>query len=561
MGNHASKQKTSDLPDRIQKLLEKAQQGDAAAQRDLGAYYMSRGNDKKEAVKWYRKAAKQNDSEAQFNLGVCYFYGRGVEKDEKEAVKWIRKAAEQNHAGAQNNLGTCYAKGTGVAKDAKEGVKWIRKAAEQNIAGAQHNLGECYDNGTGVEKDKNEAKNWYRKARVQYHKDAEQNDVHAQLYLGDYYSGEHDICKAYSKCDIGKAVMWYEKAAAQGYEYSFAKTKASRLRKDFPYDFSSQVVFQPVAPPDTLPHTSPTAPPAETPEIKMAFKPIEYTELKYDKELGRGGFGIVYQGTWRFQDIAIKELAANKLSDETVEDFKNESHIMMQLHSDYLTRFYGYCLSPRYCLVMEYLPKGSLYGVLHSKQTLDWGMRLQIATDIACGVAFLHKENILHRDIKSLNVLLTENMRAKLCDFGLSKVKNETKSVSTKNSSGTVAWMAPELFTRKGKQTQKSDIYSMGITFWEVASRKRPFEDAADPAIISTWVTKGARDDIPQDCPKKLASLIRFCWEGDSAKRPQAEQVVTYLKSGADDFEKFTSPSSQSESDYQDNLHSVKIAI
>jgi TPR repeat protein len=85
-------------------------------------------------VKWYRKAAEQNDAEAQCSLGICYANGRGVAKDEVEAVKWYRKAAEQNDAEAQCSLGICYANGQGVAQDEVEAVKWWRKAAQQNHA-------------------------------------------------------------------------------------------------------------------------------------------------------------------------------------------------------------------------------------------------------------------------------------------------------------------------------------------------------------------------------------------------------------------------------------------
>ena len=93
--------------------------------------------DKGQAVKWYRQAAEQGDSEAQFNLGLCYENGEGVPKDLAEAVKWYRKAAEQNDADAQFNLGACYANGEGVSKNMAEAVKWYRKAAEQGDADAK----------------------------------------------------------------------------------------------------------------------------------------------------------------------------------------------------------------------------------------------------------------------------------------------------------------------------------------------------------------------------------------------------------------------------------------
>ncbi len=185
---------------------------------------------------------------------------------------------------------------------------------------------------------------------------------------------------------------------------------------------------------------------------------------------------------------------------------------------------------------MEYMSNGSLYSVLHSNKPLECPLRLQIATDAAKGLAFLHHENILHRDIKSLNVLLDERYKAKLTDFGLSKVKAETKShtlatkTNSKDSVGTIQWMAPELFRRNAQFTQKSDIFSLGITFWELASRKIPFSDALDASLIKDWVKDGERETIPQDCPATFGALIQACWEGESTKRPDTNDIITQLK-------------------------------
>src|SRR5665213_3043395 len=177
---------------------------------------------------------------------------------------------------------------------------------------------------------------------------------------------------------------------------------------------------------------------------------INHAELKLGKELGRGGFGVVYQGTWRHTDVAVKQLLMDKISPEAAEEFETESQIMAQLRFPNIVQFYGFCMSPTYCIVMEYMPNGSLFSVLRSNKPLEWPLRFRIAVDVAKGLSFLHHENILHRDIKSLNVLLDENYKAKLTDFGLSKVKAETKSHATatktnnKDSVGTVQWMAPE---------------------------------------------------------------------------------------------------------------------
>lgn len=117
-----------------------------------------------EAVKWYRKAVEQGYARAQANLGVCYYFGRGVDKDQAEAVKWFRKAAEQGFGAAQYKLGICYENGEGTAKDDKEAVRWYRKAAEQgNMWGAFY-LADCYAHGRGVPKDKTQALKWFQAA-------------------------------------------------------------------------------------------------------------------------------------------------------------------------------------------------------------------------------------------------------------------------------------------------------------------------------------------------------------------------------------------------------------
>jgi serine/threonine protein kinase len=306
---------------------------------------------------------------------------------------------------------------------------------------------------------------------------------------------------------------------------------------------------------------------------------IKGTDLTYvlqdgvPKELGKGGCGKVYLGTYRQVAgyVAIKELFINHAPAETVKEFENEAGVMEKLRSDYLVKFYGYTLSPKYCLVMEFMPEGSLYDLLHSKKPLDWGIRYQISIQMSLGLEYLHDRNILHRDIKSLNVLL-KNGQAKLSDFGHSKIKLASNSSHSISKVGTVRWKAPELFERRAKYTDKSDIYSLGMTFWEIASRKIPFSDAEDNSVVSVWVGQGEREDIPEDCPKKFASLIFSCWKGQGPKadkrwlgnpsdRPTARQITDYLRSNADDFEDFITPKAvQLNSGLKPNLSSLPLS-
>lgn len=149
----------------IADLRAKAEGGDAQAQNLLAcAFYfgdLGLAKDPVEAVKWFRKAAEQNDASAQFNLGVCYKQGHGVAIDFVEAVKWYRKAADQNNDNAQSNLGYCYVFGQGVETNYAEAARLFRKAADQNNASAQFNLGNSYFRGEGVMKDEIEAVKWF----------------------------------------------------------------------------------------------------------------------------------------------------------------------------------------------------------------------------------------------------------------------------------------------------------------------------------------------------------------------------------------------------------------
>ena len=164
LGSSVATQEKPPLPTEVVELIEKAKAGDAVAQALLGKRYVDgKGvtKDDKEAVKWWRKAAKQNNARAQYGLGIMYDTGRGVLEDDKEAVKWYRKAAEQGYAAAQFELGVMYANGEGVPEDDKEAVKWYRKAAEQGDAKAQSNLGLMYSAGRGVLEDVVMAYAWY----------------------------------------------------------------------------------------------------------------------------------------------------------------------------------------------------------------------------------------------------------------------------------------------------------------------------------------------------------------------------------------------------------------
>jgi serine/threonine protein kinase len=211
-------------------------------------------------------------------------------------------------------------------------------------------------------------------------------------------------------------------------------------------------------------------------ELSSSFL-LPYSSLNIDqsKVLGSGSYGVVYEGTYNYDAVAIKCLHSNaKLSSKLVADFASECGLLSQLNHERIVRLKGACLDPgSYCLVMELLSGGTLYEYLHSSEDISWESRAQIGFDIISGLAYLHSQKILHRDLKSQNVLLSEHRRAKLCDFGFAKVKQEvsTQSSGEGHGKGTTRWMAPELFKRKAAAVYSpaSDMYSFGVVLWELA--------------------------------------------------------------------------------------------
>lgn len=143
-------------------LKVRAEAGEAAAQLQLARQFSDGGvPDLVSAARWFRRAAEQGNSEAQYCLAVRHLNGQGVDQDLSEAVKWLRKAADQGHAGAQDSLGVRYATGQGVPQNEAEALKWFRRAAEQGHAVAQFNLGLAYAQGKGAAIDLVEAYAWF----------------------------------------------------------------------------------------------------------------------------------------------------------------------------------------------------------------------------------------------------------------------------------------------------------------------------------------------------------------------------------------------------------------
>ncbi|KAJ6899423.1 hypothetical protein NC652_025782 [Populus alba x Populus x berolinensis] len=200
--------------------------------------------------------------------------------------------------------------------------------------------------------------------------------------------------------------------------------------------------------------------------------------------LGEGGFGSVYKGYLPDgRDVAVKQLKIGGGQGER--EFKAEVEIISRVHHRHLVSLVGYCMfETRRLLVYDYVPNNTLYFHLHGVGglALDWATRVKIAAGAARGIAYLHEDchpRIIHRDIKSSNILLDNNYEAKVSDFGLAKLALDSNTHVTTRVMGTFGYMAPE-YASSGKLTEKSDVFSYGVVLLELITGRKPV-DASQP--------------------------------------------------------------------------------
>jgi serine/threonine protein kinase/ABC-type phosphate transport system substrate-binding protein len=264
---------------------------------------------------------------------------------------------------------------------------------------------------------------------------------------------------------------------------------------------------------------------------------IPYDELKIGDQIGMGGYGVVYKARWKGVGVAVKKLIKQTPLDESMLlGFRAEVAFLSQLHHPNIVLFIGACVKPpNLCIVTEFVKMGSLNTILADKKIgLKWKQKMKIAHSAALGLNYLHalQPVILHRDLKSSNIMLEETFNAKIIDFGFARIKQEN---ATMTRCGSPCWTAPEII-RGEKYTEKADVYSFGIILWELLTRQQPYK-GRNFMGVGMEVLEGLRPAIPDDCPKPYARLLRKCWHRDYKKRPSMPDVVAFFDSDDIDYE------------------------
>jgi hypothetical protein len=213
-----------------------------------------------------------------------------------------------------------------------------------------------------------------------------------------------------------------------------------------------------------------------------------------------------------------------------VHNFGREIAILALAEHPSIVKFIGATDAPPFCIVMEWMSGGSLYAELYKHHRLNPTQLTKIAFDVARGMRFLHSKQIVHRDLKSLNILLDDADRAKICDFGYAR-QDPGEFLMTRHI-GTTYWVAPELVVSSASYNERVDVYSYGIVLYEICTKQLPYWDSKNKDCLRCVVMEDLRPTVPTGVPESFIDLMQRCWAKKAADRPSFQEIVDEFKTG-----------------------------
>lgn len=253
---------------------------------------------------------------------------------------------------------------------------------------------------------------------------------------------------------------------------------------------------------------------------------IDFDNIQVIEKIGGGNYGNVYKGYYFGTPIAIKQIL--DVDDEFMHKYiEREMAILKDVRHPQIVQFMGLSKTEDgdVFIITEFIPFGDLRSKIKQRnKEIPWNRRIQIASETASAFAYLRSKNILHRDLKSSNLLVTENWKIKVCDFGFGRMV-EVDSLMT--TCGTNQWMAPEVSLGE-KYNHKADVFSYGMVLVELLTRKKPPKRI--PGNAFKFDIKLIAQHIPQQTPRGFIELIDICSKWDPKERPDFIEIICHLE-------------------------------
>ncbi|KAI9537530.1 hypothetical protein NQZ68_023775 [Dissostichus eleginoides] len=258
---------------------------------------------------------------------------------------------------------------------------------------------------------------------------------------------------------------------------------------------------------------------------------IPRESLKLEQKLGAGQFGEVWMGVYNnHRKVAIKNL---KIGTMTVEAFLAEANMMKNLQHPRLVRLFAVVTQEPIYIVTEYMENGSLVDYLKTTEgsSLPMNTLIDMAAQVADGMAFIEQKNYIHRDVRAANILVSCELICKIADFGLARLIEDNEYTAREGAKFPIKWTAPEAINY-GTFSIKSDVWSFGILLTEIVTYGRiPYPGMSNPEVIQN-LDRGYRMPRPENCPEGLFNVMGLCWGENPEDRPTFE----YLRSVLEDF-------------------------
>ena len=271
---------------------------------------------------------------------------------------------------------------------------------------------------------------------------------------------------------------------------------------------------------------------------KLPDKVRKHDDFEFVKDIGKGGFGKVVLAKHKKtgQLCAYKEIFEKRLTGRQFRHYIDEALTMSKCHNPFVLDLFGFTIEPPYAIITPYMPGGSLSEMINKKnEKLTPTQKTKICMGIAYGMAHVNSRNIYHRDLKSGNVLLDNNMNPKICDFGIARIAIGDDLHLT-GKIGTPISMAPELQATTN-YTSKVDVYAYSIILYEMVHGIKPYKGMKLSEFQRRVLVNGERADINKDTPQALRDLISACWAQNPDERPPFEAIYKEFAEGRVFFE------------------------